>query len=82
MNHLPFSPELTVAQAVEASHAIPSVFINHRTACVGCYLARFCTLRDVAKTYELSLEPFLDELWQVALADPSYTLGAKDEESH
>ncbi len=79
MNHLAFSPELTVAQALDAAPATSTVFMDHRTACVGCYLARFCTLREVAKTYGLSPGAFLGELQQVALADPSYLIGALDE---
>jgi hypothetical protein len=39
-----------------------TVFVARRTACVGCYLAGFCTLGDVAKTYGFSLEEFLGEL--------------------
>ena len=61
MNQQPLTPELTVAQVLEGSNTIPIVFLQHRTACVGCYLARFCTLRDVANTYELPLDEFLDD---------------------
>jgi hypothetical protein len=80
MNQPTVSPELTVAQVLGASDAIPMVFLQHRTACVGCCLARFCTLRDVAKTYELSLEVFLAELQQFAHANHSNVLGGRDEE--
>ncbi len=82
MNYPLFTAEMTVEQALAASHSIPGVFLIHRTACVGCYLSRFCTLRDATKTYELDLGSFLDELRQAALADPINELGAKDEESH
>ncbi len=80
MNHPRFTADLTVDQALGVSRSIPGVFVSHRTACVGCYLSRFCTLRDATKTYELDLESFLDELRQAALADPINELGAKDEE--
>ncbi len=30
------------------------VFFALETACVGCQLARFCTLADVAATYQIS----------------------------
>jgi hybrid cluster-associated redox disulfide protein len=38
------------------------VFIKYHTDCVGCRLARFCTLEEVAKVYELDLDFFLNEL--------------------
>lgn len=56
------SAETTVAQALQASPAIGSAFVARRTACVGCYLVRFCTLGDAAGYYHLPLEAFIDEL--------------------
>lgn len=52
------------------------VFIGHHTACVGCYLARFCTLSDVARTYSLPLDVLLDELQRAAHARPYQLTGA------
>jgi NAD(P)H-hydrate repair Nnr-like enzyme with NAD(P)H-hydrate dehydratase domain len=57
-----FSPNTTVAEALQQGRQISSVFTKFHTACVGCYLTHFCTLADVAKTYELSLEDLVDEL--------------------
>ncbi len=82
MNHTLFTTEMTVEQALGVSHSVAGVFLSHRTACVGCYLERFCTLRDVASTYKLPLVPFLEELQRTALGNPTIELGAKDEESH
>ncbi len=62
MNVSPFFAKLTVEEALQEGQHIPGVFIEHRTACVGCYLMHFCTLEDVARTYGLPLEDFLDEL--------------------
>jgi hypothetical protein len=75
----PFSLETTVPQALDIHTS--SVFLRHKTACVGCYLARFCTLRDVANTYRLSPEVFLSELEQAAMPDPSFPTGAHNENS-
>jgi hybrid cluster-associated redox disulfide protein len=38
------------------------IFIQHKTICVGCPLARFCTLGEVATVYGLDLQTFLNEL--------------------
>ena len=81
MSHLTFSPDTTVPEAMEAARSIPGAFNAHRTSCVGCSLARFCTLADVARTYGLSLDGFLAELQQIALADPTQHTGEQHEES-
>ena len=39
-----------------------SVFMKHRTKCVGCFMQQFCTLKDVAATYGLSLETLIDDI--------------------
>ncbi len=38
------------------------VFHKYQTACVGCDIAPFDTLADVARIYELDLEQFLHDL--------------------
>jgi hybrid cluster-associated redox disulfide protein len=40
------------------------VFMRHRMACVGCSIAPFETLAEVAAIYELDLNCFLNELKQ------------------
>ncbi|NJC97592.1 MAG: hypothetical protein C3F07_02740 [Anaerolineales bacterium] len=37
-------------------------FLKLKTSCAGCYLARFCTLEDVARVYELLLQDLLGDL--------------------
>jgi hybrid cluster-associated redox disulfide protein len=54
--------DTTIAQALRDNPNIAAAFVSRRTACVGCYLARFCTLRDAASAYELPLDAFLHEL--------------------
>ena len=39
-----------------------SIFRN--TDCVGCLLQRFCTLKDVAETYEVELQDLTKDLEQ------------------
>jgi hypothetical protein len=39
-----------------------AVFFALETACIGCPLARFCTLADVADTYQLSPDLLLEKI--------------------
>jgi hybrid cluster-associated redox disulfide protein len=39
-----------------------SVFMKHKTKCVGCFMQQFCTLKDVAATYGLSLETLIEDV--------------------
>ncbi len=48
--------DLAVRQIVEGHPRCARVFIELRTQCVGCQMAGFCTLRDVAASYSLDLE--------------------------
>ncbi|KPV54227.1 hypothetical protein SE17_05050 [Kouleothrix aurantiaca] len=43
--------------------AIP-VLLAHRLACVGCSMARFCTLEDAMTIYRLPHEQLLEDLQQ------------------
>lgn len=74
-----FSPNVTVAQALQTDGELSRVFIDRQTACVGCYLARFCTLEDVAKTYEFPIQKFIGELEEAARAKHPLTIGAQNE---
>jgi hybrid cluster-associated redox disulfide protein len=56
------TPDLTVAQVLEAYPQAAHVFVSLKTDCVGCYLMSFCTLQEVADQYQLGLESILDEL--------------------
>jgi hypothetical protein len=47
-------------------------FIQNHTACVGCYLGRFCTLDDVISAYKLDAAGFLRELGQSPPAQNEY----------
>jgi hypothetical protein len=74
-----YSPDLTVAQTLQSNGDLSRVFIDRKTACVGCYLSRFCTLEDVAKTYEFPVDEFLGELQRAAHADKPTLIGAQNE---
>ena len=41
------------------------VFNHYSSICMGCAIARFCTISDTARIYGLPLEAFVDDLKQV-----------------
>ncbi len=74
MGNTLFTPSSTVMQVFNEIKEASQAFIQHRTACVGCLLTNFCTLRDVTITYGLSLDDFLRELQSIAQASyPTFT---------
>jgi hybrid cluster-associated redox disulfide protein len=58
-------PGLTVAEVLARWPQTISVFMRHRMACVGCAIAPFETLAEVAAIYDLELSYFLSELEQL-----------------
>jgi hypothetical protein len=66
MSASPLSADTTVSDALQRNAAVQGVLLAWRTACVGCYMARFCTLKDTATAYGLPWEAFIRELSSVA----------------
>jgi len=65
MEHTHLSAQLTVAEVLAHwPQAIP-IFFHHRMACVGCPIASFETLAEIAAVYNLNLDRFLSELEQI-----------------
>ena len=60
----PASPshEMTVEIVLRDWPATVEVFLARRLACIGCPMARFCTLDDVARAYQLSGEALMAAL--------------------
>jgi hybrid cluster-associated redox disulfide protein len=54
--------QLTVDQVLQRWPHAFSVFMRNKTKCVGCFMQPFCTLKDVAETYQLSLEKLVNEI--------------------
>lgn len=54
--------QLTVEKVLQKWPQAFTVFMKYKTKCVGCFMQQFCTLKDVAGTYELSLEALIDEI--------------------
>jgi hybrid cluster-associated redox disulfide protein len=52
----------TVEEALRRKPKTARVFFKYRTQCVGCYLQKFCSMKDVAKIYQLNLKNLLKDL--------------------
>jgi hybrid cluster-associated redox disulfide protein len=70
MEHPPLEVNLTVAEVLAQWPQTIPVFIHHRMACVGCAMAPFESLAEVATIYRLDLDGFLRELLQTIETKP------------
>jgi hypothetical protein len=57
----------TVSETLQKYPGTSQVFIEKRTFCLGCYMARFCNLKDVAQVYSLEIETLIHEVQQAAI---------------
>ena len=62
----PISPTLTVERLFVQWPQTLSVFLRHRFGCIGCLMAPFDTLHDVARNYQVDLTELLAELMEVS----------------
>jgi hypothetical protein len=60
---------LTVDKVFQNWPGAFSVFMKNKTKCPGCFMQQFCTLEDVAKTYQLSAEKLMEEIVDVSEED-------------
>jgi hybrid cluster-associated redox disulfide protein len=67
----PPTQEMTVAEVLETWPETVKVFQTLKTACVGCVMAPFDTLADVARIYELELDTVMEALHQAIQSDPA-----------
>lgn len=56
---------MTIEQILVAYPTLAHTFIQLKLDCVGCHLARFCTLIDVAESYDMPLEALMTDLYKV-----------------
>ena len=62
MDEIRIEFQLTVDKVLQKWPIAFSVFMKYKTKCPGCFMQQFCTLKDVADTYQLSLENLIDEI--------------------
>jgi hybrid cluster-associated redox disulfide protein len=55
---------LSVAEVLARWPQTIPVFVHHRMACIGCAMASFESLAEVAEIYDLDLREFLGDLDQ------------------
>ena len=70
MAHSLPTSDMTVAEVLEYWPETVSVFQGFKTACVGCVMAPFDTMSDVARIYQLELSEIIEALHRaVKMAD-------------
>ena len=57
---------LTVDEVLQRLPGAFSIFMRNKTKCPGCFMQQFCTLKDVAETYQISPEKLMAELENVS----------------
>lgn len=57
---------LTVEEILQNWPGAFSVFMAQKTKCPGCFMQQFCTLKDVAETYQISLQDLMRDLEECA----------------
>jgi len=58
--------QLTVDKVLQSWPLAFSVFMKNKTKCPGCFMQQFCTLKDVAETYQIPLEKLIAEIENVS----------------
>lgn len=53
---------MTVENVLKTWPGAYTVFLNGKAECIGCFLQKFCTLREVADAYQVPLEGFIEAL--------------------
>ena len=59
MQHPLLSSQLLVADLLGFSPLIAPLLIELRTDCIGCSMAKFCTLEELCRQYHFDLETFI-----------------------
>ena len=62
VNEAAITLDLNVAELLKRWPQTIPVFLNHKTACVGCSLAPFENLYDVVNNYGIPLDQLLQDL--------------------
>ena len=58
--------QLTVQEVLKRWPQAFSVFVKNQTNCPGCFMQHFCTLKDVAETYQILPEKLMAEIENVS----------------
>ena len=61
--------QLTVDEVLKKWPQTFSVFLKNKTKCPGCLMQHFCTLKDVAETYQISSDNLINDMERVASSE-------------
>ena len=61
------SQNWTVSEVLQKYPGTSRVFLEKKTLCLGCYMARFCSLKEVAQVYGLEAEKLVQEIQRPAI---------------
>jgi hypothetical protein len=61
---------ILVADLLKSSTGAVRFFLNQKTECATCLLARFCSLQDVVHAYRLDRQAFTDALARIDVPTP------------
>ena len=67
MDQSPLTADLTIADVLERWPQTVPVFLRYRLACVGCPIAPFEQIADIASNYGLALDRLLAALQHAIL---------------
>lgn len=70
-------PDMTVAEVLERWPQTVSAFQRLKTACVGCTMASFDTLRDVARIYNFELEKVMTTMQEAIVESEEEGMAGK-----
>jgi hypothetical protein len=62
MERLNLSPQTLIADLLANSPAMIQLFLQWKTDCVGCSMAKFCTVADLCTYYQMELESVLSQI--------------------
>ena len=65
--------DISVDEAVARQPQLARLFVHRHMICVGCYIARFHTLRDVALMYHINLDEFEHDIELILASNPRAT---------
>jgi hybrid cluster-associated redox disulfide protein len=76
VDKIALTADLTVDTVLHYWPETVSVFQAYKTACVGCAMASFDTIEDVAQIYKLDLDEFMQALQECINGSASGTISA------
>jgi len=86
MTHTLSLAHRTVADLLARWPRVARVFVRHRMACIGCAIAPFESVAEVAAIYHVPVERFIEELQRVTEASgdrpPRHDRRGRQQETH